>query len=269
MAPVSMVMAAWMLLAAICAAGFYGLHTCRRMLRAESASGLRLAAVTSISTTAGFSSLSSHQRAVVFAASSGFETTHGPLMRSGPSTGSRIVKPSIECWPLRHLALVFVVVALLPFAARADFASQDYGSTYPVVHGAELSDVCTNLQAEVWGRDQYDWQMTFTAIATSVPTYQCDGHGRFDPFNSDSYTVLNCAVDACAAERLSDSSNGYCAPSDAVCIASLPEGSVLSSPSGGGGDASKDYQLQTIHLAAVTALFFALVVGYRQGRSGA
>lgn len=72
---------AWTLLAAVSAAGFFGLRMCRAMLLSPTASDLRREAAIEMMKRESFSSLSSHQQAAVFLALSASGT---PRERSTP-----------------------------------------------------------------------------------------------------------------------------------------------------------------------------------------
>lgn len=72
---------AWTLLAAVSAAGFFGLRMSRAMLQSPTASDLRREAAIEMMKRESFSSLNSHQQAAVFAALSASGT---PRERSTP-----------------------------------------------------------------------------------------------------------------------------------------------------------------------------------------
>ena len=73
--------AAWTMLAAVSAAGYFGLRMCRAMLRYQTDTDLRREAVTAVMKQESFSCLNSHQQAAVFAALSASGT---PRERSTP-----------------------------------------------------------------------------------------------------------------------------------------------------------------------------------------
>ena len=79
--------AAWTMLAAVSAAGYFGLRMCRAMLRSPTASDLRREAAIEMMKRESFSSLNSHQQAAVFAALSASGTPREKSTLQGLSRG--------------------------------------------------------------------------------------------------------------------------------------------------------------------------------------
>lgn len=91
------VLAAWMSLAGVSVAGFFGLRMCRVTLRSPTATDLRRAAALSMLTPANTSRLNSHQQAAVFRDLSECGTPHEKLTHAARfHGGNKLAKQCIE-----------------------------------------------------------------------------------------------------------------------------------------------------------------------------